>query len=97
MGGDAVASVADVPVGGGLVLQSQQVVITQPAEGEFRAFSAVCTHQGCLVTDVSDGEIFCPCHGSRFTIASGDVVAGPAPSALPERQVTVDGDELRLG
>ncbi|KAB7744547.1 Rieske 2Fe-2S domain-containing protein [Nostocoides sp. F2B08] len=93
---DPIASVADVPVGGGLVVQAEQVVITQPSEGEFKAFSAVCPHQGCLVTDVRDGEIVCPCHGSRFTVDTGDVVGGPAPRGLEERQVTVTGDAIAV-
>ena len=95
-GGDAVASVGDVPVGGGLVVQAEQVVITQPSEGEFKAVSAVCPHQGCLVTDIRDGEIVCPCHGSRFTVDTGDVVGGPAPRGLEERQVTITGDEIAV-
>lgn len=87
---------ADVPVGGGTVVESAQVVVTQPAEGEFKAFSAVCPHQGCLVTDVRDGVIVCPCHGSQFDITTGDVVAGPAPSGLEEKQVTVSDDGISV-
>lgn len=90
------AAAADVPVGGGTVVQGAQVVLTQPTEGDFKAFSAVCTHQGCLVTDVRDGAIVCPCHGSRFDIATGDVIAGPATSGLPQKQVTLDGDGLSV-
>jgi Rieske Fe-S protein len=95
-GGDAIASVGDVPVGGGVVVQAEQVVITQPSDGEFKAFSAVCPHQGCLVTDVRDGEIVCPCHGSRFAVETGEVVGGPAPRGLEEREVTVTGDGITV-
>ena len=95
-GGDAIASVGDVPIGGGVVVQAEQVVITQPSDGEFKAFSAVCPHQGCLVTDVRDGEIVCPCHGSRFAVETGEVVGGPAPRGLEERQVTVTGDGITV-
>ena len=69
--------VADVPVGGGVVLKDAKVVVTQPAAGQFHAFSAVCTHKQCLVSQVADGTIDCPCHGSRFD-AEGRVVMGPA-------------------
>ena len=77
------AALADVPVGGGLVLAAQDVVLTQPVEGEVRAFSATCTHQGCLVADVSGGTINCTCHGSSYDAADGTVVAGPAPRRSP--------------
>lgn len=89
VGDETVASTSDVPVGGGTVVEEAQVVLTQPTEGEFKAFSAVCPHQGCLVTDVRDGAIVCPCHGSRFDVATGGVLAGPATSGLSEKRVTV--------
>jgi Rieske Fe-S protein len=88
------ARTGDVPVGGGVILGD--VVLTQPESGVIRAFSASCTHQGCLVTGVQDGTINCPCHGSRFRVADGSVAAGPAPSALPAVAVAVDGDTIRL-
>jgi Rieske Fe-S protein len=90
-----IAATADVPVGGGLVLAEQQLVITQPTKGEFKGFSAVCTHQGCLVDDVTD-TINCPCHGSAFSIEDGSVVGGPAPSPLPEEQLVVEGGSIDL-
>jgi len=92
--GTEIAVVADVPVGGGLVIKDQQIVVTQPKEGEFKAFSTVCTHQGCAVAKVADGTINCPCHGSKFSIADGSVVAGPAPKPLPGKAVTVDGARI---
>jgi Rieske Fe-S protein len=100
--GPALARTGDVPAGGGLILSDAQVVLTQPAAGEFRGFSAVCTHQGCAVTSVSDGTINCPCHGSRFSIEDGSVVqaaAGLSPdqqSPLPEVAISVDGDTVAL-
>ena len=90
-GGGALASAADVPVGGCFVVASAKVVVTQPTEGDFKAFSAVCTHQGCVVESSSDGEIPCPCHGSRFSLADGSPVSGPATSALSPVEITVDG------
>lgn len=81
----AVIATADVPVGGGVVVASRKVVVTQPRAGRFRVFSAVCTHAGCTVGSVEDRQIVCPCHGSRYAIATGEPVAGPAPSALPKR------------
>ena len=93
-GGAALASAADVPVGGCFVVTSAKVVVTQPAEGDFKAFSAVCTHQGCVVESSSDGEIPCPCHGSRFSLEDGSPVSGPATAALAPVRITVDGDSI---
>lgn len=93
---ESLASTADIPVGGGEVFADQNVVVTQPEAGTFKAFSAVCTHQGCTVSKVAAGTIDCPCHGSKFAIADGSVVDGPASSPLEERQVTVSGDTIQL-
>lgn len=93
-GGEVIGSTSDVPVGGGTVFAEQQVVVVQPSAGEFRAYTAVCTHQACLVDTVADGEIRCPCHGSRYSAADGSVIQGPAPQPLAEQQITVDGDSI---
>jgi Rieske Fe-S protein len=88
--------VADVPVGGGVVLKDAKVVVTQPTAGQFHAFSAVCTHKQCLVSQVADGTIDCPCHGSRYSDVDGSVVKGPATQALATKTVTVQGDSLTV-
>ncbi|GGX35777.1 hypothetical protein GCM10010297_66280 [Streptomyces malachitofuscus] len=93
--GQVLVSTADVPVGGGTVLKDEKIVVTQPGEGDFKAFSAICTHQNCLVADVADGTINCTCHGSRFRIADGSVEQGPATRPLPEEQITVEGNSIR--
>ncbi|MET3960077.1 Rieske Fe-S protein [Marmoricola sp. OAE513] len=88
---------ADIPVGGGKIFASDKYVVTQPTEGEFKAFTAVCTHTGCVVSKISDGKIDCPCHGSQFSIEDGSVQGGPAPSPLAEKKVTVTGTSLTVG
>ncbi|MFC5952069.1 Rieske (2Fe-2S) protein [Pseudonocardia lutea] len=87
---------AEVPVGGGVILAAQQVVVTQPTAGLFKAFSTTCTHQGCAVTSVADGSIVCPCHGSSFSVTDGAPTEGPARKPLPEKAVTVSGGAVTL-
>lgn len=77
-----------IPVGSGTVFPGSQTVITQPTPGEFRAFSSICTHAGCPVTEVTDA-ITCRCHGSRFSLTDGSVLAGPATRPLAAKVVTV--------
>jgi Rieske Fe-S protein len=86
----------DIPVGGGKVFASARVVVTQPAAGEFKAFSAVCTHMQCIVDQVANGTIDCPCHGSQFSVKDGSVVTGPASSALPAQAIRVEGSKIAL-
>lgn len=96
-GGTELASVSDVPVGGGVILKDQKLVLTQPTAGEIKAFSSRCTHQGCAVGAVKDGFIVCPCHGSRFAIADGaPTPESPAKKPLDTTQVKVSGDKITL-
>ncbi len=94
--GNALASTSQIPVGGGMIFSGQKVVVTQPTAGEFKVFSAVCTHMGCIVNQISNGTIDCPCHGSQYSITTGDVVAGPAPKPLPAEQFKVSGSSIFL-
>ncbi len=86
-----------VPVGGGVVFEKQKVVVTQPTAGAFKAFSAVCPHQGCILSQVKDSKILCNCHGSQFSIADGSVLGGPAPSPLKPAAISAAGGQLKLG
>ena len=87
---------ADIPVGGGKIFADEKIVVTQPTAGEFKAFSSICTHQGCPVTKIADGTIDCTCHGSKYSIEDGSVEEGPAPKPLPQKAVTVTGDTLSV-
>lgn len=72
---------------------SQVVIVVRDRTG-FRAFSAVCTHLGCLVEwDSSRKQFLCPCHAATFD-ENGRVVSGPPPAPLPELVATEIGDKV---
>jgi Rieske Fe-S protein len=83
-------------VGGAKIFKGEDVMVSQPSEGEFKAFSNICTHQGCKIVKVDGDEIECNCHFSRFAIADGSVAKGPATKPLKELEVTVEGDNLTV-
>ena len=91
--GPSVAT-ADVPVGGGVILSDADYVVTQPTKGTYKAFSKICTHQGCKVGSVANGVIICPCHKSEFSIEDGSVKQPPATKPLPESKTTVSGSKV---
>ncbi|KRB45771.1 hypothetical protein ASD90_13200 [Terrabacter sp. Root181] len=82
---------SEVPVGGGTVFPDTMTVVTQPTAGTFKAFDAVCPHQGCTIGSVENGQIICPCHQSHFDATTGDRVSGPAPTGLTAKTITVTG------
>ncbi len=93
-GSQPLTTTGKVPEGGGEILQQARLVVTQPSHGEFKCFSAVCTHAGCLVGSVQNGAIICPCHGSRFSVKDGSVLNGPASRPLPAYKITVKGTKI---
>ncbi|MEU5636492.1 Rieske (2Fe-2S) protein [Streptomyces rishiriensis] len=94
--GQELAKTADIPVGGGKIFADEKVVVTQPTKDDFKAFSAICTHQGCTVSSIADGIIHCPCHQSEFRITDGSVAGGPAPRPLPAEKITVKRGSISL-
>ena len=94
--GQVIAKTSDVPEGGGVILDQDGIVLTQPDPGDFKGFSNICTHQHCPVSTINDGNIICLCHGSEFSIKDGSVVAGPAPTPLPAKAITVKGKNIQL-
>ena len=93
----ALATTSEIPVGSGKIFTAEKVVVTQPTAGDFKAFSAVCTHMGCIVSKIANGTIDCPCHGSQYSIKNGAVVGGPAPAPLPAEAIKVSGTSITLG
>ncbi|MFD7075230.1 Rieske (2Fe-2S) protein [Nocardioides sp. NPDC059952] len=93
-GDGPLVATSEVPVGGGVIVADRNLVATQPTEGTFKVFSAICTHRSCPVTKVAGGTIDCPCHGSRFSIEDGSVTQGPATSPLEEVAFEVTDGEI---
>ena len=89
----ALATKADIPVGGGVIFADAGVVVTQPEAGTFHGFTIVCTHQGCQVSAVTD-TIDCACHGSKYSLEDGSVVAGPAPAPLTDVPLDIEGNNI---
>ncbi|MEU4808080.1 Rieske (2Fe-2S) protein [Nocardia fluminea] len=87
---------AEIDIGSATVFPEHRILVTQPSDGVYKAFSAVCTHQGCAVTDIDGDVAKCPCHGSKFRLTDGSVAKGPAQKPLPERIVSVEGNTLTI-
>jgi cytochrome b6-f complex iron-sulfur subunit len=95
-GGGAIASESEVAPGSAIKFEDSgnPAVLVHLDNGDFVAYSAVCTHQGCTVA-YQDSNLACPCHGSIFDPADGAaVVSGPAQRPLPEIPVKVQGGEV---
>ncbi|MGQ0843946.1 MAG: Rieske 2Fe-2S domain-containing protein [Sporichthyaceae bacterium] len=95
-GGTELGPTSDVPVGGGKIYKAQKIVVTQPTAGEYKAFTAVCTHEQCIVGEVADGSITCFCHLSKFSAADGSVQSGLASAPLEKKSINVAGGKITL-
>jgi cytochrome b6-f complex iron-sulfur subunit len=94
--GGAIARESEVAPGSAVEFKDggQDAVLVHLESGDFAAYSAVCTHQGCTVA-YQKGQLACPCHGSVFDPANGaEVVTGPAQSPLPEIPIEVKGGQV---
>ena len=89
--GQPLAAAADVPVGSGIVADG--TLITQVETGVFKGFVARCTHAGCALSTITDGEAVCPCHGSAFGL-DGQVLRGPATTPLRSRPVVLRDGQI---
>ena len=95
-GGAALAKTSDIPEGSGKVFSDEKVVVSQPTAGEYKAFSTICTHQKCPMTDLAGDTITCACHKSQFSVLDGSVKKGPATEPLEAKQISVSGDSITL-
>ncbi|MFD7263976.1 Rieske (2Fe-2S) protein [Streptomyces sp. NPDC059874] len=87
----------EVPVGGAKLYREKKLIVSCPAEGQYKAFSAQCTHAGCVLDKIDKGEGNCPCHGSRFDVTTGKVLQGPATDPLPAVPVKAENGKLIAG
>jgi len=94
--GTLLGYVSEIPVGEGKIFAAEKVVVTQPTQGQYQAYSAVCTHLGCILDKVSDGKIYCPCHGAIFNVANGAAIAGPTSIPLTAARITVADGKITL-
>jgi cytochrome b6-f complex iron-sulfur subunit len=95
-----IATLADIPPGQGKVLPlgNQPIVVVHTQDGKVRAYSAICTHLGCVVQwDEERQLILCPCHDGRFNALNGGVISGPVPSPLPAVAITIEGQDIYAG
>jgi len=95
-GATTIVAANEVPVGGSVVkiVNDRKVIVTQPVAGQFKSFSAICTHNGCTVKGVDQGSILCVCHGSRFDETTGAVLQGPAQAPLASIPVVVRSGDV---
>ncbi len=94
-----VGTTEDIPIGQGKVVSfgNKPVIVTNTTNGA-RAFSAICTHLGCIcIWDQTRQTIVCPCHDGQFSPVSGEVIAGPPPTPLPEIPASVEGEDIYIG
>lgn len=99
--GTKIAAVSNVPVGTAFKFTDPATgtpaYLMQPAAGTFVAYSAICTHEGCIVNDnVANGRLDCPCHGAQFDAATGAHTRGPGRGDLAKLNVTASGDSIYL-
>jgi Rieske Fe-S protein len=87
---------ADIPANGAEIFRfgSRAGILIRTPAGEFRAFTAICSHLGCIVQYRSDiGHIWCACHNGHFDL-NGHVIEGPPPAPLEAYAVNVRGDQI---
>jgi len=97
--GTKLVSLADVPEGGGAVVDGpggKKIVVARVSATQVKAYDATCPHQGVTVGEPAAGTITCPAHGSQFGAADGKVKKGPATAGLRAVAVRVDGDQVVL-
>lgn len=91
----AEVAATQVPVGSAVIVD--KIIIAQPTEGQFVAYSTTCPHQGSSITQVDGSTVKCPSHGSVFDIATGAPVSGPATTGMTTVPVTESAGTVVAG
>jgi Rieske Fe-S protein len=90
------AKLSEVPINSGKIFKfgSKPGILVRTASGEFKAFSAVCTHLECIVQyRVDTKQIWCACHNGQYNL-NGKNIGGPPPRPLEEFKVDTRGDDV---
>lgn len=73
---------------------NKPVIVIRTQTGEYKAFSAICTHLDCIVQYKKEyGQIYCACHNGRYDL-NGKNVSGPPPAPLAKYNISIKGDEV---
>lgn len=83
----------EIPVGSAIIVDG--VIFAQPKEGEFKAYSQKCPHEGQAITKIDGSTATCTTHYSTFDLATGERTGGPARKPLTEYTVTEEGDLVK--
>lgn len=76
---------------------SRPIIVIHHPDGQFKAFTATCTHLGCTVQYMPESkDIYCACHGGHYDAQTGKNIAGPPPKPLTELKVTIINDEIKV-
>ena len=94
-GGQAIARESELAPGSATKFKDsgKPAILVHLDSGEFAAYSAICTHQRCIVA-YRGGQLACPCHGSIFDAANGEVINPPAPRPLTKIPIEVRNGEV---
>jgi cytochrome b6-f complex iron-sulfur subunit len=95
-----VGAVEDFPLNSAKIVSvnDKPVIVVNTKAGELKAFSAICTHLGCIVSwSARKSIIHCPCHDGFFNPVTGAVVSGPPPSPLPQYELVVKDGNVLIG
>lgn len=94
--GPVIGKLAAIPLGNVLAFKTpdtgESAYLVHAKDGSVKAFSRICTHEGCEVSFVQSNQVFvCPCHGAQFDVSSGAALRRPARQPLQSFAVKVDG------